>query len=91
MTVAEMGGKNPVLVFRDAESDVYQRLRDRLVEGPASLCAGPEDHPGTAVTPLIDEQARDRVLAAPASIRRAGSTLPSATAAERMNRHSSRR
>ena len=93
MTVAEMGGKNPILVFPDADldeavvailrsafghsnqkcsaasrilihRDVYRRLRDRLVEGAASLPAGPADDPGTVVTPLIDEEARDRVLAA---------------------------
>jgi acyl-CoA reductase-like NAD-dependent aldehyde dehydrogenase len=90
-TLAEMGGKNPILVFSDADVDeavvgilgsafghsnqkcsaasriliqrsIYDRVRNRLVEGAASLRAGPADQPGVVVTPLIDEEARERVL-----------------------------
>jgi predicted delta-1-pyrroline-5-carboxylate dehydrogenase group 2 len=103
-TVAEMGGKNPVLVFPDADLDeavvgilrsafghanqkcsaasrvlihraVYPRLRQRLVEGARSLPVGPADQPSTLITPLIDDEARDRVLRAGAVARREGRVL----------------
>jgi acyl-CoA reductase-like NAD-dependent aldehyde dehydrogenase len=103
-TLAEMGGKNPVLVFPDADldeavvgilrsafghanqkcsaasrvlihRDVYPRLRERLVEGARSLPVGPADQPGTLITPLIDDEARARVLQAGEVARREGRVL----------------
>jgi acyl-CoA reductase-like NAD-dependent aldehyde dehydrogenase len=103
-TVAEMGGKNAVLVFPDADldeavigvlrsafghanqkcsaasrvlihRDIYPRLRNRLIEGARSLPAGPADDPGTLITPLIDEDARDRVVEAGATARAEGRVL----------------
>ncbi|MGE0539977.1 MAG: proline dehydrogenase family protein [Dehalococcoidia bacterium] len=103
-TVAEMGGKNAVLVFPDADldeavvgvlrsafghanqkcsaasrvlihRDIYPRLRNRLIEGARSLPAGPADDPGTLITPLIDEEARDRVVEAGAVARAEGRVL----------------
>jgi predicted delta-1-pyrroline-5-carboxylate dehydrogenase group 2 len=92
-TLAEMGGKNAILVFPDADMDeavvgvlrsafghanqkcsaasrvlihrtVYSRLRDRLIDGASSLRRGPADEPGAFITPLIDAEARNRVVAA---------------------------
>jgi RHH-type proline utilization regulon transcriptional repressor/proline dehydrogenase/delta 1-pyrroline-5-carboxylate dehydrogenase len=103
-TVAEMGGKNAVLVFPDADldeavvgilrsafghanqkcsaasrvlihQDVYPRLRGRLIEGARSLPTGPADDPGTLITPLIDEEARERVLRAGETARDEGRVL----------------
>lgn len=89
--VAEMGGKNPIIVFADADLDeavsgilqsafghanqkcsaasrvfveqpVFERLKRRLAEAAASLTVGAADDPDTFVNPLIDEDARRRVL-----------------------------
>ncbi|MEE8421401.1 MAG: proline dehydrogenase family protein [Dehalococcoidia bacterium] len=91
--VAEMGGKNPILVFADADLDeavsaivasafghanqkcsaaswvlverpILDRLRARLVEAARSLEVGPADAPATRINPVIDRQARERLLAA---------------------------
>lgn len=96
--VAEMGGKNPVIVFADADLDeavaailasafghanqrcsaasrvlverpVFARLRERLVEAARSLHVGPGDDPATQVNPVIDRDARARLLGAAADAR----------------------
>jgi RHH-type proline utilization regulon transcriptional repressor/proline dehydrogenase/delta 1-pyrroline-5-carboxylate dehydrogenase len=103
-TVAEMGGKNAILVFPDADLDeavvgilqsafghanqkcsaasrvliqdaIYDRLRQRLVEGADSLPSGPADAPGTLITPLIDDEARARVGKAASRARVEGHVL----------------
>ncbi|MCY4455990.1 MAG: proline dehydrogenase family protein [Chloroflexi bacterium] len=89
--VAEMGGKNAIVVFADADPDevvdgvmrsafghanqkcsaasrvliaqpVYEAIRDRLVEAARSLRTGPADAPDTQINPVIDAEARDRLI-----------------------------
>ncbi len=89
--VAEMGGKNAIIVFADADPDevvegvmrsafghanqkcsaasrvlvaeaVYETVRDRLVEAARSLRVGPADAAATQVNPVIDADARDRLV-----------------------------
>ncbi len=89
--IAEMGGKNAIIVDDDADLDeavpgiihsafgyagqkcsacsriivlnaVYDQLMERLVEAAKSLHVGPAEDPGTQVGPVIDEEARDRIL-----------------------------
>jgi RHH-type proline utilization regulon transcriptional repressor/proline dehydrogenase/delta 1-pyrroline-5-carboxylate dehydrogenase len=88
--VAEMGGKNAIVVFPEADMDeavhailasafghagqkcsacsrvliheeVYERLRDRLVEAARGLPVGPADDPGTVINPVIDARARESI------------------------------
>jgi len=99
--VAELGGKNPILVFADADLDeavaailasafghagqrcsaasrvlvertILARLRERLVEAARSLAVGPADAAATQINPVIDREARDRLLGAAAVARREG-------------------
>ena len=89
--VAEMGGKNAIIVFPDADPDevvdgvmrsafghanqkcsaasrvlvaesVYEMIRDRLVEAARSLRTGPADAPETQINPVIDAEARARLV-----------------------------
>ncbi|MEE8554841.1 MAG: bifunctional proline dehydrogenase/L-glutamate gamma-semialdehyde dehydrogenase, partial [bacterium] len=88
--VAEMGGKNAVIVDSDADldeavrgiiesafgyqgqkcsaasrvivlADVHDRLVERLSDAVNALRAGPAEHPGTDIGPLIDREAMDKV------------------------------
>jgi RHH-type proline utilization regulon transcriptional repressor/proline dehydrogenase/delta 1-pyrroline-5-carboxylate dehydrogenase len=90
--IAEMGGKNAVIVDDDADLDeavsgvlqsafgysgqkcsacsrvvvlggVYDAFLARLAEAVHSLPVGPADDPDSAVGPVIDQKARDRVWA----------------------------
>lgn len=89
--IAEMGGKNAIIIDADADLDeavlgvvysafgysgqkcsacsraivlepVYEQFLERLVEATRSLTLGPAEAPGTKVGPVIDEEARDRIL-----------------------------
>jgi len=102
--VAEMGGKNAIVVFPDADmdeavqailnsafghagqkcsacsrvlvhSEVYERLRSRLVEAARSLPIGPADEPGTAINPVIDSEAREKIASYGETARREGRLL----------------
>ncbi len=89
--IAEMGGKNAVIIDRDADLDeavrgvvdsafgyagqkcsagsraivheaVYDQFLHRLIEATKSLTVAPADDPGCAVGPVIDADARDRIV-----------------------------
>jgi RHH-type proline utilization regulon transcriptional repressor/proline dehydrogenase/delta 1-pyrroline-5-carboxylate dehydrogenase len=89
--IAEMGGKNAVIVDSDADLDeavkgvvdsafgysgqkcsagsraivldgIYDQFLNRLVEATKSLAVKPADDPGCSVGPVIDGEARDRIL-----------------------------
>jgi RHH-type proline utilization regulon transcriptional repressor/proline dehydrogenase/delta 1-pyrroline-5-carboxylate dehydrogenase len=89
--LAELGGKNAIIVDEDADMDeavhgatvsafgyqgqkcsagsrvivheaVYAAFVKRLVEAARSLKVGPAEDPGNAVGPVIDEEARRRIL-----------------------------
>ena len=89
--IAEMGGKNAIIVDDDADLDeavigviksafgyvgqkcsacsrvivldaAYKQFVERLVEATKSLKIGVADDPGTKIGPVIDEDARDRIL-----------------------------
>jgi RHH-type proline utilization regulon transcriptional repressor/proline dehydrogenase/delta 1-pyrroline-5-carboxylate dehydrogenase len=89
--IAEMGGKNAIIVDDDADLDeavrgvaasafgyqgqkcsacsraivlqpIYDQFVNRLVEATRSLKVGPAEDPGTFVGPVIDEEARQRIL-----------------------------
>jgi RHH-type proline utilization regulon transcriptional repressor/proline dehydrogenase/delta 1-pyrroline-5-carboxylate dehydrogenase len=91
--IAEMGGKNAVIVDADADLDeavrgvvdsafgyqgqkcsagsrvivlepIYDQFLARLVEATRSLTVGPAESPGSSVGPVIDAEARDRILRA---------------------------
>jgi RHH-type proline utilization regulon transcriptional repressor/proline dehydrogenase/delta 1-pyrroline-5-carboxylate dehydrogenase len=88
--IAEMGGKNAIIVDDDADLDeavlgvvksafgyqgqkcsacsraivlakVFDQFLSRLVDATRSLAVGPADEPGTAVGPVIDAEAFERV------------------------------
>lgn len=89
--IAEMGGKNSLIIDDDADLDeavlgtihsafgysgqkcsalsrvivlenVYDQFLERLVSATQSLTIGPAEDPGTKVGPVIDEEARNRIL-----------------------------
>ncbi len=89
--IAEMGGKNAIIVDDDADLDeavlgvirsafgyagqkcsacsrviileaAYKPFVDRLIEATKSLKMGAADDPGTKIGPVIDDEARDRIL-----------------------------
>ncbi len=89
--IAEMGGKNAIIVDDDADLDeavlgviksafgyagqkcsacsrvivlepAYKQFVDRLIEATKSLKLGAAEDPGTKIGPVIDEDARDRIL-----------------------------
>lgn len=89
--IAEMSGKNAIIVDEDADLDeavpgvmhsafgyagqkcsacsrvivldgVHDKFVERLVEATKSLQVGGADDPGTAVGPVIDEEAQKRIL-----------------------------
>jgi RHH-type proline utilization regulon transcriptional repressor/proline dehydrogenase/delta 1-pyrroline-5-carboxylate dehydrogenase len=89
--IAEMGGKNAIIVDADADLDeavkgvvesafhyagqkcsacsravvlepIYEQFRDRLIEAAKSLTVAPAESPGCAVGPVIDDEARDRII-----------------------------
>ncbi|WP_299467742.1 L-glutamate gamma-semialdehyde dehydrogenase [uncultured Gimesia sp.] len=89
--IAEMGGKNAIIVDDDADLDeavlgvmhsafnyagqkcsacsrvivleaIYDSFLNRLIEATKSLKIGPAEDPGTVVGPVIDEEARQRIL-----------------------------
>ncbi|MBS0262225.1 MAG: L-glutamate gamma-semialdehyde dehydrogenase [Planctomycetes bacterium] len=89
--IAEMGGKNAIIVDDDANLDeavhgvmtsafgyagqkcsacsraivvdsAYDEFVKRLVNATRSLKIGPADEPGTFVGPVIDQEARNRIL-----------------------------
>ena len=89
--IAEMGGKNAIIVDDDADLDeavtgvirsafsyagqkcsacsrvivldaAYEQFVQRLVEATKSLHVGIAEDPATKVGPVIDEEARDRIL-----------------------------
>ena len=90
--VAEMGGKNAIIIDDDADLDeavpaviqsafgfqgqkcsacsrvivlasVYARFVDRLLGAVRSLRIGPAEDPGNTIGPVIDQRARDTILA----------------------------
>jgi RHH-type proline utilization regulon transcriptional repressor/proline dehydrogenase/delta 1-pyrroline-5-carboxylate dehydrogenase len=90
--IAEMGGKNAIIVDADADLDeavkgvvdsafvyagqkcsacshavvlepIYDQFLARLVEAARSLKIAPAEDPGCGVGPVIDMEARDRILA----------------------------
>ncbi|MEZ6126127.1 MAG: proline dehydrogenase family protein [Planctomycetaceae bacterium] len=91
--LAEMGGKNAIIIDDDADLDeavqgvirsafgysgqkcsacsrvvvlqaVYDQFLKRLVEATSCLPIGPADDPATVIGPVIDEDARERLLGA---------------------------
>jgi RHH-type proline utilization regulon transcriptional repressor/proline dehydrogenase/delta 1-pyrroline-5-carboxylate dehydrogenase len=89
--IAEMGGKNAIIVDDDADLDeavhgvahsafdyqgqkcsacsraivvgeLHDKFLDRLIEVTRSLKVAPADDPGCTVGPVIDEEARQRIL-----------------------------
>lgn len=89
--IAEMGGKNSIIVDTDADLDeavlgtvysafgfqgqkcsacsrvivvdnVYDQFVNRLAESVKSLIVGMPEEPGTIVGPVIDQEARDKIL-----------------------------
>jgi RHH-type proline utilization regulon transcriptional repressor/proline dehydrogenase/delta 1-pyrroline-5-carboxylate dehydrogenase len=89
--IAEMGGKNAIIVDEDADLDeavrgvvdsafgyagqkcsagsrvivldgIYDQFLHRLREATKSLTVAPADDPGCSVGPVIDAEARDRIL-----------------------------
>jgi RHH-type proline utilization regulon transcriptional repressor/proline dehydrogenase/delta 1-pyrroline-5-carboxylate dehydrogenase len=89
--IAEMGGKNAIIVDDDADLDeavlgiirsafgyagqkcsacsrviileaAYKPFVDRLIEATKSLKIGTAEDPGTKIGPVIDDEARDRIL-----------------------------
>lgn len=89
--IAEMGGKNAIIIDEDADLDeavqgvlssafgyagqkcsacsrvialkpVYDDFLRRLVAGAKSLKVGPADDPGVNLGPVIDEEARNKIL-----------------------------
>jgi RHH-type transcriptional regulator, proline utilization regulon repressor / proline dehydrogenase / delta 1-pyrroline-5-carboxylate dehydrogenase len=91
--IAEMGGKNAIIVDDDADMDeavqgvinsafgyagqkcsacsraivvsgCYDLFVERLVDATSSLAVGTAEDPGTTIGPVIDEESRDRILAA---------------------------
>ncbi len=89
--IAEMGGKNAIIVDADADLDeavkgvvdsafgyqgqkcsagsraivlesIYDSFLARLVEATKSLTVAPAEAPGCSVGPVIDAEARDRIL-----------------------------
>ncbi|MEO2035143.1 MAG: proline dehydrogenase family protein [Planctomycetaceae bacterium] len=90
--IAEMGGKNAIIIDDDADLDeaipgvihsafgfagqkcsacsrvivmttIYDQFLERLIDATKSLKLGPADQPGTQIGPVIDEEARERILA----------------------------
>ncbi|MEI6714019.1 MAG: proline dehydrogenase family protein [Verrucomicrobiota bacterium] len=97
--IAEMGGKNAIIVDASADldasvsgvvasafgyqgqkcsacsrvivhRDLYDEFRDRLVAAVAALELGPAEHPGHLFGPVIDVEARDRLLRQIAELRK---------------------
>ncbi|HSQ56298.1 MAG TPA: L-glutamate gamma-semialdehyde dehydrogenase, partial [Gemmata sp.] len=91
--IAEMGGKNAIIVDADADLDeavkgvvdsafgyggqkcsagsraivldgIYDQFLNRLVEATRSLKVAPAEEPGCIVGPVIDAEARDRIMRA---------------------------
>ncbi|VTS05209.1 L-glutamate gamma-semialdehyde dehydrogenase [Tuwongella immobilis] len=89
--IAELGGKNAMIVDGDADLDeavkgvvdsafgfagqkcsagsraivlepIYDRFVERLVEATKALTVAPADEPGCGVPPVIDAEARNRIL-----------------------------
>ena len=89
--IAEMGGKNAVIVDSDADLDeavkgvvesafgyqgqkcsagsraiviepLYDQFLARLIDATRSLTVAPAESPGCSVGPVIDEEARERIL-----------------------------
>lgn len=89
--IAELGGKNAIIIDADADLDeavrgvvesafgyqgqkcsagsrvivlesIYEVFLNRLIEATKSLTVGPAEAPGTGVGPVIDAEARDRIL-----------------------------
>jgi RHH-type proline utilization regulon transcriptional repressor/proline dehydrogenase/delta 1-pyrroline-5-carboxylate dehydrogenase len=89
--IAEMGGKNAIIVDADADLDeavrgvvdsafhyagqkcsacsravvlepIYDQFRDRLIEATRSLKVAAAEEPGCVVGPVIDDEARDRIV-----------------------------
>ena len=89
--VAELGGKNAIIVDEDADLDeavagivgsafgfqgqkcsacsrvivvgkIYESILERIVEAAKSLPIGPAEDPGTAIGPVVDSEARERIL-----------------------------
>jgi RHH-type proline utilization regulon transcriptional repressor/proline dehydrogenase/delta 1-pyrroline-5-carboxylate dehydrogenase len=89
--IAEMGGKNAIIVDADADLDeavkgvvdsafgfagqkcsagsraivlegLYDQFLARLIEATRSLTVAPAENPGASLGPVIDAEARDRIL-----------------------------
>ena len=89
--IAEMGGKNAIIVDDDADLDeavkgvvdsafgyqgqkcsagsraivlapIYDQFLNRLIEATRSLTLAPAESPGCSLGPVIDAEARDRIL-----------------------------
>lgn len=102
--IAEMGGKNAIIVCADADLDeavkgvllsafehanqkcsacsrvfvdrrILKRFGDRLAHAVESLPVGPADDPGTLMNPLIEDEARQRVMAYVQKARNEGRVL----------------
>lgn len=95
--IAEMGGKNAIIVDEDADLDeavagvvssafgyagqkcsscsrvivlekVYEQFLERLIQATKSLNIGPAEDPATTVGPVIDDEARQHIVAAIKSV-----------------------
>jgi RHH-type proline utilization regulon transcriptional repressor/proline dehydrogenase/delta 1-pyrroline-5-carboxylate dehydrogenase len=89
--IAELGGKNSIIIDDDADLDeavsgvirsafgfagqkcsacsraivvesIYEQFMERLLAATNSLKIGPAEDPGTRIGPVIDEEARERLL-----------------------------
>lgn len=89
--IAEMGGKNAIIVDEDADLDeavsgiirsafgysgqkcsacsrvivldsIHEQFLNRLVDATKSLTIGPAEDPATKIGPVIDDEARERIM-----------------------------
>ena len=102
--VSEMGGKNAIVVFPDADQDevvrgvltstfghanqkcsaasrifihreIYERTKQRLIEGAKSLAVGTADDPATFINPVISDEAKKGILEYAEKARKEGRVL----------------
>ncbi|MBW2465662.1 MAG: bifunctional proline dehydrogenase/L-glutamate gamma-semialdehyde dehydrogenase, partial [Deltaproteobacteria bacterium] len=109
--IAEMGGKNAIIVDEDADLDEavpavlrsafgfqgqkcsacsrviivgsgYDRFVERLTEAARSLSIGPAENPAHVMGPVVDRQARDKILSYVELAREEGEILYQSTVPE---------